>query len=244
MTALLLLIALGSTPQGAVPQDTAVVVHGLVGQVPGAGTWLIGLPVPFRFQGRVIAELELAGDSTRWTAFAGHFVEARGTLTAESVAGAARPRGTLRVTAMHEVDPEGTVRKMVSNSFTHRVAVTLWVLPRTFAWVDSAGRPTGVGRAIVYTANNHGESAVTMQFVSKDFVCFSVKPKTGGAPPWRFARQLNTPTDQLQVTLPKFVREVARLPREAAPTPGRYIVRAGFCGFAEYELETEIDVQR
>ena len=211
MRGILLLVTLGTAPQGAVAQDTTVVVHGLVGHPPGSGTWLIGLPGPFRYRDRVIAELALAGDSTKWTSHAGHFVEARGTLDAADPAPA---RARLRIRAMREVDPEGTVRKMVSNSFTHRVAVTLWVLPRTFAWLDSAGRATGVGPVIVYTANNHGESDVTMEFVSKDFVCFSVEPEEGGAVPWRFARQLNTPTDQLRVTLPKFVREVARLTRE------------------------------
>ena len=75
-------------------------------------------------------------------------------------------------------------------------------------------------------------------------MCFSVAPEDGGAVPWRFARQLNTPTDQLRVTLPKFVREVARLTRDGAALPGRYTVRAGFCGFTEYELETEIEVSR
>jgi hypothetical protein len=245
MRGILLLVALGAASQGAVAQDTTVVVHGLVGLPPGSRTWLIGLPGPFRYRDRVIAELALAGDSTKWTSHAGHFVEARGTLDAPAPPPAPAPaRATLRVRAMREVDPEGTVRKMVSNSFTHRVAVTLWVLPRTFAWLDSAGRATGVGPVIVYTANNHGESDVTMEFVSKDFVCFSVEPEEGGAVPWRFARQLNTPTDQLQVTLPKFVREVARMPRDAAASPGRYIVRAGFCGFTEYELETQIEVTR
>lgn len=232
--ALLLLVALAA-------QDTTVAVQGLVGQPAGTGVWLVGLPVPFRYHDRVIAELQLTGDSTKWTSHAGHFVEAHGTL---DDAPAAPARVRLRVTAMREVDPEGTVRRMISNSFTHRVALTLWVLPRTIAWVDSTGKSTGVGPVIVYTMNNHGESDITMEFVSKDFVCFSVEPKAGGAVPWRFARQLNTPTDQLQVTLPKFVREVARVPRDAAPTPGRYTVRAGFCGFKEYELETEVEVRR
>jgi hypothetical protein len=239
MWPVLVLVALSTAPQGAAPQDTTVVVQGLVGQLPGSGTWLIGLPVPFRFHDRVIAELELTGDSTRWTSHAGHFVEVRGALNVEAAG-----RAKLRATTIREVDPEGTVRKVVSNSFTHRVAVTLWVLPRTIAWVDSAGRSTGVGPAIVFTANNHGESDVTMEFASKDFVCFSVEPNAGGVAPWRFARQLNTPTDRLQVTLPKFVREVARIPRAAAPTRGRYTVRAGFCGFTEYDLETGIVVTR
>jgi hypothetical protein len=222
-------------------QDTTVAVQGVVGQPHGSGAWLVGLPVPFRYRDRVIAEVELAGDSTKWASHAGHFVEARGALDAAAPPPA---RARLRVSAVKEVDPKGTVRRMVSNSFTHRVAVTLWVLPQTFAWVDSAGKATGVGPVIVYTANNHGESDVTMEFESKDFVCFSVEPQAGGAVPWRFARQLNTPTDRLQVTLPKFVREVARLPQAGAALPGRYTVRAGFCGFKEYELETELEVTR
>ena len=238
MNAFLLFAVLSLAPP---TQDTTVAVQGVVGQPAGSGAWLVGLPVPFRYRDRVIAEVELAGDSAKWTSHAGHFVEARGTLDAATPP-PARPR--LRVIAIKEVDPKGTVRRMVSNSFTHRVAVTLWVLPQTFAWVDSAGKATGVGPVIVYTANNHGESDVTMEFVSKDFVCFSVEPNDGGAVPWTFTRTLNTPNDQLQVTLPKFVREVARLPREAAPRPGRYTVRAGFCGFREYELETEIEVQQ
>lgn len=239
MTVLLMLAAL-LTQQ---PPDTTVVVQGLLVQVPGDGEWLLALPTPFRFRDRVIAELQLAGDTERWAGFAGHYVEARGTLTGPAVP-SSRPRGALVIAAVREVDPEGTVRKNVSGSFTHRVSAVLWVLPHRFAWLDADGRPTGVGPAIVYTLNNHSESEVKLEFESKDFVCFTVEPKNGGAPPWRFARQLHQPTDRLIVTLPKFVREVARLPREAAPDPGRYLVRAGLCGFTEYELETEIEVVR
>lgn len=223
--------------------DTAAVVQGLIAQLPGSNVWLLALPVPFRFRDRVIAELELAGDARRWTGFASHYVEARGTVSAEPVAGH-QLRGRLRVTAVREVDPAGTVRRMVSNSWTHRVAATLWVLPQTFAWVDERGHPTGVGPTIVYTLNNHGESDVALQFGSRDFACFAVEPKAGGAPPWTFVRRLEQPNERPSVILPKFVREVTRLPRDAAPTPGRYVVRASLCGFKEYELETEIQVQR
>jgi hypothetical protein len=239
MTLLVLLMSLAL-------QDTTVVVQGLLVQVPssdGSGAWLLALPTPFRFRDRLIAELELGGESGRWHRFGGHYVEARGTLSMDSVPGL-RPRGGLRIAAVREVDPEGTARKNVSGSFTHRASMVLWVLPHRFAWLDAAGQPTGVGPAIVYTLNNHGESDVTLEFESKDFACFSVEPRNGGAPPWTFTRRLSEPTDRQQVTLPKFVREVARLPREAAPEPGRYVVRAGLCGFTEYQLETEIEVVR
>ncbi|HEV8266298.1 MAG TPA: hypothetical protein VGQ06_15225 [Gemmatimonadales bacterium] len=229
---------------GPVPSDTTAVVQGLIGQEPGSSVWLLALPVPFRFRDRVIAELELGGrDTRRWIGFDSHYVEARGTVGVEPVAG--HPfRGRLHVTAVREVDPAGTARRMVSNSWTHRVAATLWVLPQTFAWVDEQGRPTGVGPTIVYTLNNHGESDVALQLGSRDFACFSVEPKAGGAPPWTFVRRLDQPNERPSIILPKFVRETTRLPRDAAPTPGRYLVRASLCGFKEYELETELQVQR
>lgn len=236
-------LSLGARAQEPAPGDTTAVVQGLIGQRPGSGVWLLALPAPFRFRERVIAELELVGDTTRWAGFASHYVEARGTVEGEPAEG--HPlRARLHVTAVHEVDPAGTARRMVSNSFTHRVAATLWVVPQKFAWVDEQGRPTGVGPAIVYSLNNHGESDLSLTFGSRDFACFAVEPRGGGAPPWTFVRRLDGPNERPTVILPKFVREVARLPREAAPSPGRYVVRASLCGFKEYELETEIEVQR
>lgn len=226
-------------------QDTSVVVQGLLVQAPATagGGWLLALPTPFRFRDHVIAELEISGETGRLSRFNGHYVEARGTLAGEPISGP-RPRGGLRVATVREVDPAGTVRSTVSSSWTHRVALVLWVLPHRFRWRDDEGKPTGVGPVIVYTLNNHSESDQTLTFESKDFVCFSVEPRNGGAPPWRHARQLQQPTDRLTLTLPKFVREMARVPQEAAPEPGRYVVRAGLCGFTEYELETEIEVVR
>ena len=148
------------------------------------------------------------------------------------------------VATVREVDPPGAAHKNVTTSWSSRAAMTLWVLPHRITWVDAEGRPTGVGPAIVYTLNNHGEADVTLTFESKNFVCFTVEPQRGGAPPWQFVRQLQQPTDRLKVTLPKFVREVARLPQDGAPEAGKYLVRAGLCGFKEYELETVIEIVR
>jgi hypothetical protein len=227
--------------QDAAQSSSMVVLQGLIGRAPDA--WLLAMPNPRRIGARPLAELELTGDSTRWTKYAGRYVEARGVIAADSVAGHDR-RGRLTVSAVREVDPAGTVRRTISNSWTHRVAATLWVLPQKFAWEDERGRPTGVGPTIVYTLNNHGESDVTLQFGSRDFACISVEPKEGGAPPWKYVRQLDQANPRPVVILPKFVREHTALPREAAPSPGRYIVRASLCGYKEYELETEIEVQR
>jgi hypothetical protein len=240
MTLLLLLTAL--TLQQA---DTSVVVQGLLVKAPPAsgGVWMMALPTPLGFRESSIAELELAGDTSRWSGFKGHYVEARGKLATTLTPGP-RPRGVLQINAVREVDPPGTVRKTVSDSWTHRVALVLWILPRSFAWRTESGQPTGAGPVLVYTLNNHSESDVSMLFETKEFICFSVEPRDGGAPPWRYARTLDQPTDRQRVTLPKMIREIARLPEAAAPTPGIYIARAGLCGFKEYELETEFQVTR
>ena len=242
----LLIVALAAVQES--PQtttDTAVVVQGVVGQVATAGgsSWLLALPTPFKYRDRVIAELLLSGDNGRWSKFNARYVEAHGVMERAPIAGS-QLRAALRVDGMREIDPQGTVRKSVSTSFTQRVAIVLWVLPRTIRWRDEQGKSTGVGPAIVYTMNNHGESALTLTFESQDYVCYSVEPIKGDAPAWHYARQFQEPRDRQIMTLPPFVREVATIPPDAAPEPGRYRVRAGFCGFTEYQLETEIEVVR
>jgi hypothetical protein len=225
MTALLLL-ALLQAP------DTAITVQGMLGRAQRG--WVVALPEPLVIRETRLTELALAGDSSRWSKYNGHYVEARGRLSGQAFAPA----------NVREVDPEGTVRKTLTMSFTHRVGLVMYVLPRRIAWHNSAGGPSGVGPVIVYTMNNHGESDITLEFQSADFMCFAIEPKSGGAPPWHWERRLAEPKDRQKVTLPRFVREFARVPLEAAPDAGTYVVRAGLCGFKEYELETEIEVVR
>ncbi|MGH7606398.1 MAG: hypothetical protein ACREME_03580 [Gemmatimonadales bacterium] len=237
MSALLLAVL---ALQGPPPQDTSVTVQGVLGQAPAGGAWVLALSEPLRYRDRLIRELALAGDTTRWARYAGgEYVEARGTMAAAG----SGPRGSLRVTAVREVEPDGAVSKWVTGSFSHRAVVTLWVVPRRFAWVDSLGQPTGVGPAIVYTFTDHGDSEMKLEFRSNEFVCGEVESR-GFSGLWRFTRRLEQPNEPLTVSLPKFLREVVPLPREATPRPGRYVVRASLCGFGSYELETEIEVLR
>jgi hypothetical protein len=226
MTIVLLLALLQAAP------DTAITMQGLLGRSPRA--WIIALPEPVVIGDARLTQVELRGDSSRWSKYNGYYVEARGRLTGQSFAPA----------QLREVDPEGTARKTLSTSWSHRVGIVMYALPRRIAWRNAAGQPSGVGPVIVYTMNNHGESDITLEFQSADFMCFQIEPKNGGAPPWHWERRLAEPTDRQKVTLPRFVREFARVPPEAAPEPGTYVVRAGLCGFKEYELETEIEVLR
>lgn len=241
MTVLFLFAAL--VTQGPVGQgpDTVVVLQGLLTELADEHVTLLSLPTPFRFRGRSIGEMELAGNRSRWAAFVGRYVEARGRLAAWAGWNA---RGALQVEQVREVDPEGVVRRNVSDSLGNRASVALWTLPVKIAWLDSNGYPTGVGPVFVYTVSNDGEGDLTLQFSSDSFVCFSVDPVAGRSEPWRYRVFLDQPTDQMKVTLPKFVREVARLPRDGAPEAGRYTVRASLCGLKEYEVETEIEVLR
>src|SRR5688572_755148 len=169
-----------ATMQTIPARDTAVVVQGLLVRTPPAsgGAWLMALPTPLGFREFSVGELELVGDTARWAGFNGHYVEARGKLAATLTSGSRR-RGVLQINSVKEVDPPGTVRNTVSESWAHRVAVVLWVLPQQVSWRTETGQPTGIGPAIVYTLNNHSESEVSMLFGTKEFVCFSVEPKDG-----------------------------------------------------------------
>ena len=252
MTLLLMLAAITLQQQAPPPAvqnastgDTSVVIQGLLVKAPATsgGIWMLALPTPFGFRQFSVSELELTGDTTRWHGFNGHFVEARGVLATTPTPGP-KPRGVFEIKSVREVDPAGTQRKTVSSSWAHRVAVVLWVLPQKFSWRTETGQPTGVGPVLVYTLNNHSQSDVSMVFETPEFICFSVEAVKGGAPPWRYARTLEQPRDRQRVTLPKFIREIARVPESAAPTSGKYIARAGLCGFTEYQLETEFEVVR
>ena len=219
------------------PADSSVVLRGLLAADENS-QWVLALPQPMSFQGRRVGRIALRGDANRWSRYDRFYVEARGTLVAEQDT---LQLPYLNLTAVKEVQPEGIARGEVSTSFSQRVAMTLYVLPRSFRWRNNDGSVTGVGPVVVYTLNNHGQSRLTLGFDSRDYVCFQVQ-KQYGSQVWEFARQFAQPNSQQEVTLPPFVREMVELPENAASTPGKYRVRAGLCGYREYQLEAEIDV--
>ena len=219
------------------PADSSVVLRGLLAADENS-QWVLALPQPMVFGGRRVGRIALRGDANRWSRYDRFYVEVRGTLVAEQDT---LQLPYLNLTAVKEVQPEGIARGEVSTSFSQRVAMTLYVLPRSFHWRNNDGSTTGVGPVVVYTLNNHGQSRLTLGFDSKDYVCFQVQ-KQYGSQVWEFARQFAQPNSQQEVTLPPFVREMVELPENAASTPGKYRVRAGLCGYREYQLEAEIDV--
>jgi hypothetical protein len=229
----------GAAPQAA---DTGVTLRGLLAAVPNAAAidarWVLALPQPVAFQGHRFAELEVQGNARAWARYDRFFVEARGTLAVDTDG---TPR--LRLAGVKEANPEGLVRREVSVSFSQRVALSVFVLPRRIRWRDADGKATGESPVVVFALANHGQGGLTIEFPTQDFTCFKVEPEYGGRV-WEYAYQLDQPTDQLQVKLPQFVRETVRMPEEAAPQPGSYRVRAGLCGLPEYQVETEIEVVR
>jgi len=223
--------------------DSAVTLRGLLAAITdsaaggsGATHWVLALPQPQLLQGHRVGRLPISGVTRSWSRLDRFYVEARGTLSTD-----ADGLPVLNVTGMKEVQPDGLARGEVSTSFSQRVALSLFVLPRTFRWRDAAGEPSGVGPVVVFSLNNHGQALLTLEFTSKDYACFQVQ-KQNASLVWEYARQVNQPTDQMKVTLPQFVREMLALPENAAPSPGKYRVRAGLCGYREYQLEAEFEV--
>lgn len=228
---LLLLAALAmQTPS----TDTVVTVRGLLTHVDEDDMWLVSLTRPFQYRGRLIGEVELGGNRSRWSQFRGQYVEARGRLA--TWAGALY-RGALQTEEVHPTDPEGVVRKDVGG-----VSVALWALPLRFAWLDERGYPTAIQPMLVYTLSNQTPNELVLAFPSTGFVCFSVEPRSGRGTPWHYRVFLEPLADEASVTVPRLVREVVRLPRDGADVAGLYRVRASLCGLADYEVETEIEV--
>jgi len=223
------------------PADTIVTVQGLLVHIEDDDIWLLSLPKPFRYRTRMIGEVELAGNRSRWSGLRGQYVEARGRLVAWA---GGMNRGALQVEAVRGTDPEAMVRGSIGDSTAPTASTMLWVLPLKFAWLDRDGHPTGVVPVLVYTIETHGAAELVLPFPEGEFVCFSIEPKAGPGEPWRYRVFLGPIDDLNNVTVPRLVREVVRLPRDAAPRPGMYRVRAGLCGHKNYEVETEIEVLR
>lgn len=195
--------------------------------------------MPVRFQGRVIPAVQLTGTPRSWTRFDRFYVEVRGVLAVRETG-----RPTLRAANVREVLPEGLVRHEVSSSFSQRTVASVFVLPRTFSWRDAAGQPTGVGPVIVFSLNNHGQAMLSLDFNSQDYVCFTLRRGEGEQEwVWKDAiRFTSEPLEFYKLKLPTFVREMLSLTESSAPTPGKYRVRAGLCGYPEYQVETDFEV--
>jgi hypothetical protein len=218
-----------------------VTVQGLLVHMEEDDVWLLSLPTPFAHRNRMIGEVELAGNRSRWAGFRGHYVEARGRLVAWA---GGMNRGALQVESVRGTEPTGLVRRTIGDSAAPAATIMLWVLPLRFAWMDRNGYPTGVGPVLVYTMERHGTSDLVLSFPTTGFVCFAVEPLSGRGTPWTYKVFLDPLADQANVTVPRLVREVARLSRDGAPTAGKYRVRASLCGLTDYEVETELEVLR
>lgn len=227
----------------AAQADTTVTVRGLLGAVidrSHTATWVLALPAPVRYRDRIVGEVELTGNERLWSRFDRGFVEVQGTLTA---AGPNRP--TLSATKVREVMPEGLARREVSTSFSQRTVASLFVLPRSIRWRDAAGQSTGVGPVLVYSLNNHGQSQLSLDFNSQDYVCFTLRRRNDARWRWQGSVKFTSePLEFYKLKLPAFVRETLSFNEDAAPVADKYSVRAGLCGYPEYQVETDFEIVR
>ena len=223
----------------AAPNDTTVTVRGILQlQLDAAGHTsraTLFLPEPISLEGRALGTLVLSGDGSRWRRYDSHYVELTGAVSPSASGGA-----LLYPTRVREVEPEGTVGKTVSLSFSQRGLVSLAVLPRRFAW-QAGGGSSGVTPVALFRIGNHGEAELQFEFASNEFVCVEVL-SAGGDVVWDYRWRYPAADTRLTVRVGTVFWATVPLPREALPAPGRYTVRASLCGVPDYRTETTVEV--
>jgi hypothetical protein len=223
----------------APPHDTTITVRGILQlQLDSAGHLsraTLFLPEPVSLEGRPIGTLVVSGDPSRWRRYDSHYVELTGAVNSSAPGGA-----LLYPTRVREVEPEGTVGKTVSLSFSQRGLVSLAVLPRRFAW-PAAGGPGGVTPIALFRIGNHGDSELQFEFESNEFVCVEVVSARGDVV-WDYRWRYPAPDTRLTVRVGTVFWATVPLPREALAVPGRYTVRASLCGVPDYRTETTVEV--
>ncbi|MGH7567913.1 MAG: hypothetical protein ACREL9_02930 [Gemmatimonadales bacterium] len=222
---------LGGAPAGL--QDTALTVRGFV---QSAGQeWRLFLQEPVAYGGARWSSLGLAPEGS-WSRYAEQFVEATGMVRVST--GVA----TLADARVKNVTAPGTAKRTVTTSFTQRAVVTLAIIPQRIRWRDADGRSSGVRPAVFYTLTNHGQTHLEIFHSTKDVLCLAVRRHRAGEAHWRQTWRPEVVGDRLTVSLGATVRYLAPFPEAAAPTAGRYILRAALCGEAEYGAEAEFEV--
>ena len=220
-------------------QDTTITVRGILQlQLDSAGhpsRATLFLPEPIALDGHALSTLALSGQASGWRRYDGHYVEATGAVNPSASGGA-----VLYPTRVREVEPEGTVGKTVSLSFSQRGLVSLAVLPRRFAW-QVAGGPSGVTPVALFRIGNHGEAELEFEFASNEFVCVEVVLAAGDVV-WDYRWRYPTADTRLTVRVGTVFWATVPLPREALPAPGRYTVRVSLCGVPDYRMETTVEV--
>jgi len=223
----------------AAPNDTTVTVRGILQlQLDSAGHLsraALFLPEPISLEGRPVGTLVVSGDPSRWRRYDSHYVEVTGAVNSSAPGGA-----LLYPTRVREVEPEGTVGKTVSLSFSQRALVSLAVLPRRFAW-QAEGRPSGVTPVALFRIGNHGEAELEFAFASNEFVCVEALSAEGDVL-WDYRWRYPAADTRLTVRVGTVFRATVPLPREALPVPGRYTVRASLCGVPDYRTEMTVEV--
>ncbi len=214
-------------------QDTTITVRGFV-QSTGQ-QWRLFLQEPVRYGGTRWSALGLAPEGS-WSRYAEQFIEATGRLRAAS--GVA----TFTDARMKNVTPPGTTKRTVTTSFTQRAVVTLAVVPQRIRWRDADGQLSGMRPAVFYTLTNHGQTHLEIFHSTRDVLCLAVLRHREREAHWRETWRPEVVGDRLTVSLGATVRFLAPLPEAAAPTPGRYMLRAALCGEAEYGAEAEFEV--
>lgn len=244
---LLSLALLGSgigPPRGQTPADTLLTVFGFLHRAD-SGAWQLLLPEPVRAAGHRIVQLTVRarGDAAGWPKMAERYVEAVGRL---SVPGDAPERAELTVARLREIEPPGATRNTVQLSFAQLAVVTLAAIPVRFGWRLPDGQPSGVQPLLMFSIYNHGQTELDVMLPTNDALCIRVRAE--GASPdngrgWHTTLPAPTRTGvRIVIRLGGLYRQFIPIPREAAPSAGRYRAHVALCGVPDYQVETAFEV--
>lgn len=245
MTSLLLAAVLAQVPDSARP-DTALAIEGVLVPVAATAlepeTWAVQLLQPIQIGTYRTNVVELTGNARRWARYADRYVEASGRLSVRPP-GSGRFAARLAVERVREMNPPGMSQREVRISHTRSAITTLAVVPNLVRLPAPGGAvPQQVRPALLYTVKNIGTTDLEFHFPSSRAVCVAVEPPGRGRAWEHYVELRPGAAATVIIRIGVNYRQILPLPPEATPAPGRYTVRVSFCGVAEYELTTTLEV--
>jgi hypothetical protein len=235
------IVGLAAAMLGAAPvQDTTVTVRGVIAvsgdSAAGSMHAVVVLAEPFVVAGRQIWVLSLTGDVAHWRDWDSRYVEATGSLGAETPSG--RPFTPAHV---RDVEPAGAATREVV-SLSHHANVSLALVPRHYSATSSGVATNGITPLIFYKINVSGQTDIEIQLPTQELICFSVGSPGAREPVWRDAWRVSQKGSPFAIRIGPVFRVIMPVPAEIVSRPGDYEVQASVCGNPEYHVSTTLHV--
>jgi len=230
---------LASAQQGA---DTVVTAQGFLQRDDQVGVWTIVVPLPVQALGARTYVVPVVGKPEHWNKFVNHYIEATGRVTRSPERG--NPPIAMEIENAKEVEPPGTGHASVDRGMTLHADVTLSVIPNRFSWRDANGNDTGVNPFVLYTILNRRSTPIFYVLPNNDLLCIRVRTAKDSIKTWDSTTQVPSPdARRFAVQRAGIYRDQIRLPRDAAPLPGRYVAHVGVCAVDDYDVSAEFEIR-